>query len=441
MQKIKSIHFFTLVLIVLFNPILSWAQQDKSESRIRKINLGEAARDILQQELGYTAVVLKVKEKKSLGQYSIRSNGRDLSFHSDAHSPSDEYYSQIIHFDQIQTSIEWGDYQTDPSVELILINGSGGKSIQTNKKQEFSNNSCDQPTVVSQEEWRSGLNAPSYNRSFSTVYNLIVHHSAGSNSTTNFVQAVRDIYILHTQEFGWSDIGYNYLIDPEGTIYAGRDPAAGAQDNVIGAHFCGANSGTMGVCLLGNYETASPSQSMISSLQQVLSWKVAKEDQLIALGEYTHPNNSSLKQIAGHRDGCSTLCPGANVYSQLADIRMAVDERVNNCGGGEEPIDPEPDPDSVLVLGENGLKSFLLYPNPTDQTRSVRFYMTESERARLSNIYCLNTKGEYLEFKLWTIDSETGLYELTLSRSLAAGLYLVHFILPDKQVSKKLMLE
>ncbi|GAB1349228.1 hypothetical protein MASR1M107_14420 [Ignavibacteriales bacterium] len=44
--------------------------------------------------------------------------------------------------------------------------------------------------------------------------------------------------------------------------------AEGGGDNVVGAHFCGYNGGTMGVSMLGTYTTVSPSAALQASLTQ-----------------------------------------------------------------------------------------------------------------------------------------------------------------------------
>ena len=46
---------------------------------------------------------------------------------------------------------------------------------------------------------------------------------------------------------GWGDIGYNYLVDPQGTVYEGR---AGGTD-VVGHHSYPFDVGSVGVGLLG----------------------------------------------------------------------------------------------------------------------------------------------------------------------------------------------
>ena len=55
-----------------------------------------------------------------------------------------------------------------------------------------------------------------------TVTHLWVHHSAGQTNSRDFAAVVRAYFTYHTQTHGWADIGYNWLVDPRGTLYQGR---------------------------------------------------------------------------------------------------------------------------------------------------------------------------------------------------------------------------
>jgi len=192
---------------------------------------------------------------------------------------------------------------------------------------------CEEPEVITTEEWRKDLPDPVDGRSMNTVDHLIVHHSATSNNVTDYMQVVRNIYLYHTEVNGWDDIGYNYLIDPEGTVYEGRDDQGVAdQDNIKGAHFCGKNSGTMGICMIGNYNEVGATKASISALQRVLTWKSFK-DGITPLDSSKHPDESGvfLAHIAGHRDGCATLCPGDSLYMSLSTIRDSVEIFLKDC--------------------------------------------------------------------------------------------------------------
>jgi hypothetical protein len=204
--------------------------------------------------------------------------------------------------------------------------------------------------MISQEEWRAGLPDPDYERIPNTVHNVIIHHSAGSNSDTDYVSVVRNIYIYHTEVRGWSDIGYNYLIAQDGNIFKGRDPGTLQQDEVLGAHFCNANTGTMGICVLGDYTSLAPPVNALQSLIDLTTWKLGK-DSLDPLGIYPHPLNANLPVIAGHRDGCATECPGDSLYQRLGYIRQEVSSAFENCGYSIKPLPVEPYQTQDIRLG------------------------------------------------------------------------------------------
>jgi hypothetical protein len=159
------------------------------------------------------------------------------------------------------------------------------------------------------------------------VTHIVVHHSATANAAAHWAEVVRNIWRDHALTRGWGDIGYNFLIDPNGVIYEGR---AGG-DDVIGAHFSCMNGHTMGVCLLGTYSTVSPSPAALESLKRLLAWKVDLAG-IDPLGRSYHPESGlTLPHICGHRDGnasslkCSTTeCPGGYLYNLLPTIRTDV---------------------------------------------------------------------------------------------------------------------
>lgn len=191
--------------------------------------------------------------------------------------------------------------------------------------------------MIDQSEWRDGLPDPDYERIITNVHNLIIHHTAGSNTNTDYFLVVRNIYIYHTEIRGWSDIGYNYLIAQDGSIFKGRDPGNGEQDNVMGAHFCAANTGTMGISILGTYTDIAPPDLAIEALIRILTWKTGK-DSLDPTGIYPHSLNNNLPVIAGHRDGCATECPGEMLYAYIAEIRDSTLHLFEECNFFIKPL-------------------------------------------------------------------------------------------------------
>ena len=64
-----------------------------------------------------------------------------------------------------------------------------------------------------------------------SVEKFVVHHTATTSNLDQPINAVRDIYYYHANVRGWGDIGYNYIVDKNGSVYEGRYGGEG----VIGA--------------------------------------------------------------------------------------------------------------------------------------------------------------------------------------------------------------
>lgn len=216
-----------------------------------------------------------------------------------------------------------------------------------------------QPTSIDQSIWRQGLPDPQPNPAYSTVKHIILHHAAGSNTDTQYTNTVRNYYLLHTQTNGWDDIGYNFLVAPNGDIYDGRQGDSLGDDNVIGAHMCARNTNTMGICLLGNYDVPNvmPSDTALGSINALVTWKLWKEQLLNPYDSSLHPVNNPvmyLGVIAGHREGCNpgyTECPGQNYFDIIEPkVKAVAAIRLSNCTPNGISLDRKPE--------------ILVYPNP-----------------------------------------------------------------------------
>ena len=241
---------------------------------------------------------------------------------------------------------------------------------------------CEKPSTIAQSTWRKGLPPPKEGRNATIVKHCVIHHSAGNNNDTDYLNIIRNIYLLHTESNGWDDIGYNFVIAPNGAIYSGRDAQNVAdEDNIQGAHFCGKNGGTMGICLLGNYNTIKPTIPMTNSLTDLLSWKLHKEN-LSTLEAFPHPDalSPNLPTVTMHRSGCATECPGENVASFLDSIRLITQNKLNDCNGVTTAKKP------ILEFKQR------IYPNPSDG----RFYIMVEKGARISSYKIFSLEGKEL---------------------------------------------
>ena len=159
-----------------------------------------------------------------------------------------------------------------------------------------------------------------------TLQLAIVHHTAGTNNYTRAQSAaiVRGIEVYHVQGNGWNDIGYNFLVDKYGQVFEGR--YGGVDKNVVGAHAEGFNTGSVGVALLGTYQTVAPTAPEKSALVNLLAWRldIGHIDPLATLtyvsgGNARFPRGTPVvvHAVSGHRDTGFTTCPGNVVYAML----------------------------------------------------------------------------------------------------------------------------
>ncbi|WP_256363079.1 peptidoglycan recognition protein [Streptomyces sp. TRM70350] len=157
-----------------------------------------------------------------------------------------------------------------------------------------------------------------------------VHHTATGNNYTcaQAPSVIRSIYRYHVVSMGWRDIGYNFLVDKCGNIYEGR--AGGVAEPVMGAHTLGFNHDSMGIAVLGTFNSTSPPTATVEAIGQLTAWKLGLfggdpggKTYLKSGGGnlYKKGTNVRLNVISGHKDGFLTDCPGELLYGKLGSIR------------------------------------------------------------------------------------------------------------------------
>ncbi len=240
----------------------------------------------------------------------------------------------------------WVRVRSDrPITQLTVLGMRDGETASTTPARTTSGAvataATTQPPVRSRAEWGADESLRDGRPSFARVKKLVVHHTATSNSYTDRAGAqsqIRAILRYHTVTQGWSDIGYNFLIDKFGTIYEGRwsrsyvgvDPSGdnAAGEGVVGAHTLNWNTGSVGVAMLGTYSERDISNAARSSLTKLLAWEAARNGiNPTARQAYTNPSSGdtiTTYNIAGHRNYKATECPGGDFYATLPALRQAV---------------------------------------------------------------------------------------------------------------------
>jgi hypothetical protein len=133
------------------------------------------------------------------------------------------------------------------------------------------------------------------------VQRLTIHHDGmppvSLRSRGDIAARIDQIRVSHTQR-GWGDIGYHFVVDPNGNIWEGR-PLSWQ-----GAHVGGQNEGNVGVLVLGNFQEQRPTGQQIGAVDNFV---------VDLMSRY----RISVHRVHTHRELAKTECPGRNLQPHL----------------------------------------------------------------------------------------------------------------------------
>jgi len=162
--------------------------------------------------------------------------------------------------------------------------------------------------IRSRSSW--GARAPRSRQTvpWSARQEVTLHYSYGPES-----QTPRQIQAHHMDGNGWSDVGYNFLVDAEGAAYEGRGWT------VVGAHAAPRNTQGIGICFIGR-------DGMTDAAKRTV----------IALYDEACRRAGRTLDRKGHKDINSTSCPGSKNHTwwKSADFR--------SVGSGSAPAPSRP---------------------------------------------------------------------------------------------------
>ena len=148
---------------------------------------------------------------------------------------------------------------------------------------------------------------------------IIVHHSGGIKADPMFdtsnhtFKIVRDYHI----SLGWGDIGYHWVIEKSGKICKGRD------EEKVGAHTIGMNGKSIGVLVMGNFDSGFPTLEQEDSLKRVY-------DDILS----RHPKLKG--KIYPHRKYSNKTCYGKNLSNDWAKELVSEDDSTPNIINNNE---------------------------------------------------------------------------------------------------------
>eukprot|EP00745_Piridium_sociabile_P003315 TRINITY_DN119762_c0_g1_i1.p2 TRINITY_DN119762_c0_g1~~TRINITY_DN119762_c0_g1_i1.p2 ORF type:complete len:174 (-),score=24.67 TRINITY_DN119762_c0_g1_i1:225-746(-) len=130
---------------------------------------------------------------------------------------------------------------------------------------------------------------------------VFVHHSAGPFATDkdSCIKQVQGFQNTHMDERKWDDIGYSFVVGEDGNVYEARGWTA------VGAHTLGYNNVSIGICVIGNFNTRKPNSAAVSTVQSLIQTGVTDGH---VCPQYT---------LKGHRDVGVTECPGQSLYNLI----------------------------------------------------------------------------------------------------------------------------
>ena len=125
---------------------------------------------------------------------------------------------------------------------------------------------------------------------------IIVHCSDSDIPDHDNIETIRN---WHVKERNFSDVGYHYFIQKNGTVEPGRE------EHRVGAHCQGSNSNSIGICLSGKNEFT---KDQFKSLELLL---------IEICGKY----DLEKKDILGHCDlNKGKSCPNFDLHGWLSGL-------------------------------------------------------------------------------------------------------------------------
>jgi len=135
---------------------------------------------------------------------------------------------------------------------------------------------------------------------------IAIHHSGNGGK-----KDPREIEVKHMVDNGYDDVGYHYLIHPGGTIYEGR------KIYHKGSHVIKANTGKIGILLMGDFD-----EQWWDFDDRLSKSHISSANALIKTLRAVFPG---IRTLGGHKEflpGKGYTCPGNQIMAKLDKMRI-----------------------------------------------------------------------------------------------------------------------
>lgn len=163
------------------------------------------------------------------------------------------------------------------------------------------------PGVMSRGQWtRSGVARMGDINPMNGVRRITIHHDGMPPVTMRAVgdvgARIEQIRQSHVAGRGWADIGYHYVIDPQGRVWEGR------AIRYQGAHVKDQNENNLGILVLGNFDRQQPTSAQIQALDRFVVAQMQRY-------------RINLRDVRTHQERAPTECPGRNLQGYIVRSR------------------------------------------------------------------------------------------------------------------------
>lgn len=161
--------------------------------------------------------------------------------------------------------------------------------------------------IMPRSAWTNGQPRWNVSKPLNGVRRITIHHDAlnteGGRGTAFAIQRLNSIRGSHmSRGREWVDIGYHYIIDPDGRVWEGRPVS------IEGAHVKANNEHNLGIMVMGNFDQQRPTSAQLETLDGF----VAAQARF-----YRVPPS----RIFTHQEIMSTACPGRNLQGYMQQTR------------------------------------------------------------------------------------------------------------------------
>jgi hypothetical protein len=140
-----------------------------------------------------------------------------------------------------------------------------------------------------------------------TPRKVVLHHTGapwyGQPPIEEYIRRIQAFHVGPERE--WEDVAYHFLIDQQGSVWAGRPPGVRGNPSV---YYDAA--GLVTICLVGDYDLQLPSEAQLQAASRTAAWLIRRY-------------RLAGDVLSSHRTHAPTTCPGANVSRLIENSSLS----------------------------------------------------------------------------------------------------------------------